>query len=411
MFIDIAKITVKAGDGGNGCVSFYRDALTQSGGPDGGDGGNGGNVIFRADSNLSTLMDFRYKRKYEAKRGQDGGKLHRHGANGEDVLVRVPVGTVVSINNLSVADLQENSQEFTIARGGNGGWGNAHFATPTRQAPNFYKPGLKGDEFEVILELKSMADVGLIGLPNAGKSTLLSVISNAKPKIGDYAFTTLSPNLGVVCVGSESFTAADIPGLIEGASEGLGLGADFLRHVERTRILAHVVDVSPFASMNPEVAFETINNELANFSDKLAEKEQILVLNKIDIASKDWNNWMPQNIKVFEISAATRQGVDELVKYLLQRVKATPKEEIEISPLPTKNDPWEIRIIREETAVYRVIGENIEALANRTDMEDPESLAYFQKVMRERNVEEMLEELGASEGDMVRIGAQEFEKG
>ena len=415
MFVDVAKITVKAGDGGDGHASFFRDAMTTTGGPDGGDGGVGGNVVLRADSNLSTLMDFRYKRKFEAKNGENGGRRNRSGANGEDIVVKVPVGTVISISdeqlaisNYSVADLSEHGSEFVIAKGGKGGWGNAHFATPTRQAPSFYKSGQKGEEWEITLELKSMADVGLIGMPSAGKSTLLSSISNAKPKIGDYPFTTLFPNLGVACVSGESFTAADIPGLIEGASEGAGLGHDFLRHIERTRILVHLVDISPFAAENPEDAYEKINLELASFSENLAKKEQILVLNKCDIADDDLDlGWIEG--KYFTISAATRQGVDELLHYLLERVKATPKEQIEIFDMPQPKDPREISIERDSDGAFRVIGVNIEDLANKTDVDDTEQLAYLQKVLRDKGVYSMLADNGMKSGDTVRIGYHEFE--
>ena len=289
MFVDVAKITIKAGKGGDGAVSFHREKFVAAGGPDGGDGGRGGNVVFVADDNLSTLMDFRYKRKYVAEAGQNGGAARCTGKNAPDLIIRVPRGTLVKEagTGLVMADIS-GSEPVVVAKGGRGGWGNTHFATPTRQIPKFAKPGLPGQEFEVRLELKLIADVGLIGFPNVGKSTLISVISAAKPKIANYHFTTLSPVLGVVRVGPEqSFVAADIPGLIEGASEGVGLGHDFLRHVERCRLLLHVVDVSGCEGRDPVEDFEKINAELENFSPELAARPQIVLGNKCDIATEE----------------------------------------------------------------------------------------------------------------------------
>ena len=319
MFIDTAKINIKAGNGGNGSVSFHREKYVAAGGPDGGDGGRGGNVVFVADSNLSTLMDFRYKRKYAAQNGEDGRAARCSGKNAPDLIIRVPRGTLVrdAQSGLVIADIS-GDEPVVVARGGRGGWGNVHFATPTRQIPKFAKPGGKGEELEVRLELKLIADVGLVGFPNVGKSTIISVISAAKPKIANYHFTTLSPVLGVVRVGPEaSFVAADIPGLIEGAADGVGLGHDFLRHVDRCRLLLHVVDVSGSEGRDPKDDFEKINTELANFSQELSARPQIVLGNKCDIASPEqiaeFRAFIEEKGLVFlPVSAATRQGLDKL---------------------------------------------------------------------------------------------------
>ncbi|MEG2192268.1 MAG: GTPase ObgE, partial [Oscillospiraceae bacterium] len=330
-FVDVAKISIKAGNGGNGIVAFHREKYVASGGPDGGDGGKGGDVIFKGERNLSTLVDFRFRRKYEAKNGEDGGGHNRSGRAAEDLIVKVPVGTVIkqAETGLVVADISEE-KEYIIAKGGKGGLGNQHFATPTRQIPNFAKPGFKGEELEATLELKLIADVGFIGFPNVGKSTLISVISSAKPKIANYHFTTLSPVLGVVRVDEEaSFVAADIPGIIEGASDGVGLGHDFLRHVERCRLLLHVVDVSGSEERDPIEDFKLINHELISFSEELSTRPQIAIANKADIASQEQIDRFKafcdeQGIAVFVISAATRQGLEGIPGYVYNRLQELP---------------------------------------------------------------------------------------
>ena len=331
MFIDVAKITIKAGKGGDGAVSFHREKFVAAGGPDGGDGGRGGNVVFVADDNLSTLMDFRYKRKYAAQPGENGGASRCTGKNAPDLVIKVPRGTLIkdTKTGLLMADIS-GDEPVVVAKGGRGGWGNSHFATPTRQIPKFAKPGLPGQEYEISLELKLIADVGLIGFPNVGKSTLISVISAAKPKIANYHFTTLSPVLGVVKVGPEqSFVAADIPGLIEGASEGIGLGHDFLRHVERCRLLLHVVDVSGCEGRDPVEDFEKINSELKNFSPELAGRPQIVLGNKCDIATPEqietFRSYIQEQGLVFlPISAATNQGLKNLPGMVWERLQELP---------------------------------------------------------------------------------------
>ena len=334
-FIDTATIWLHAGKGGDGAVTFHREKFVAAGGPDGGDGGRGGDIIFVADDNLSTLMDFRYKRKYTAPDGENGRAKRMSGADGDDLVIRVPRGTVLkeAETDLVVADLT-GSEPVVVARGGRGGWGNSHFATPTRQIPKFAKPGLPGEDMHLKLELKVIADVGLIGFPNVGKSTLISIISAARPKIANYHFTTLTPVLGVVRVGPEqSFVCADIPGLIEGAAEGVGLGHDFLRHVERCRLLLHVVDVSGCEGRDPKADFEQINHELAGFSAELADRPQIVLGNKCDIASPEQVEEFKQYVEAkgltfLPISAATRQGVDNLPALVYNRLKDLPPVKI-----------------------------------------------------------------------------------
>lgn len=324
-FVDEAEIYVKAGDGGNGCISFRREKFIPKGGPDGGDGGNGGNIIFRASKNLNTLLDFRYKKKYLAENGKPGEGKNKHGRSGQDLILPVPVGTVIRDvdKNTIIADLVRDGEEAFIAKGGKGGRGNAHFATPVRQTPRFAEKGLKGEERNIKLELKLLADVGLIGFPNAGKSTLLSVISAAKPKIADYPFTTLVPNLGVVKYGDfKSFVVADIPGLIEGAHRGEGLGHSFLKHIERTKVLLHLVDLSYLGHKKPLKGFEIINEELKLFNEAISEKPQIVVIGKMDLsdvrkrAKRYENYFLKRGFKVFKISSATREGIDDLLFYL-----------------------------------------------------------------------------------------------
>ncbi|NLM75020.1 MAG: GTPase ObgE [Clostridiaceae bacterium] len=422
MFIDYAEIYIKAGDGGDGAVSFRREKYIPNGGPDGGDGGDGGNVVFKVDTGLRTLMDFRYKRKYVAENGERGGKSNMTGRRGADLIIRVPQGTVVKDKETGriIADLHEVDQEEIIARGGKGGAGNQRFATPTRQAPNFAKRGSPGQERTVILELKLIADVGLIGFPNVGKSTLLSVVSKAKPKVADYHFTTLTPNLGVVSLGEgQSFVMADLPGLIEGAHEGTGLGHKFLRHVERTRLLIHVVDIAETEGRDAIEDFDVINKELELYNPELAKRPQIIAANKIDALQdpdrlKRFKAEMEKRgYKVFEISAATNKGVDELMYYTYEELKDLPpvvlfdpsEKLIEID-IPDDEPPF---TIRRENEVFVVEGPQIEKLLGSVNFDDRDSLGYFQRSVRKMGVIDALVEKGIKEGDTVRMGEIEFD--
>lgn len=422
MFIDKAKILIKAGNGGNGAIAFHREKYIASGGPDGGDGGKGGNVVFRADLGMSTLMDFRYKRKYVAENGGDGHSKLCRGKNGADIIIDVPQGTIVRDveTNKIIADISNPDKDVILARGGNGGWGNAHFATPTRQAPNFAKNGLPGDEREVYLELKLLADVGLVGFPNVGKSTLLSRTTKAQPKIANYHFTTLEPNLGVVDAGpSMSFVLADIPGIIEGASEGVGLGHDFLRHIERTRLLIHVVDVSSIEGRNPIEDFDIINSELSKYNADLEKRPQIIAANKTDIIQDEQvyeefkAEMQKRGYTVYEISAATGKGVDELMKHAYTQLQKLPP----IAVFETELDINEITIdksgagfeINIENGVYVLTGSWIQAVGGSVNFSDEESLQFFQRSLRRKGVIDALEEAGIQEGDIVRIGDLEFE--
>lgn len=414
MFIDIAEIYVKAGDGGNGAVSFHREKYIPAGGPDGGDGGNGGNVIFQADKHLRSLADFRYRRHYRAERGQGGSGKKCTGKKGEDLVIKVPCGTIIKDREtgLIIADLTEDGQTEVIAKGGIGGKGNVHFATPTRQAPNFAKNGTPGEEKWIILELKLLADVGLIGFPNVGKSTLLSKVSSARPKIANYHFTTLTPNLGVVSMGEgESFVMADIPGLIEGAHEGVGLGHDFLKHVERTRMLIHVIDVAALDGRNPKDDFHIINRELKEYNENLAKRPQVIAANKIDVADekmlKDFTGDMEKlGYKVFPISAATGYGVKELVNYVYEMVKTLPepevyKPEITETVYKAQEEDFTVEI---ENNVFVVDGPWIRDLLRGINFDDRESLQYFQRALKRKGVIQALESKGIKEGDTVRIG-------
>lgn len=419
MFVDVAKISIKAGKGGDGAVSFHREKFVAAGGPDGGDGGRGGNVIFQADDNLSTLMDFRYQRKYAAQPGENGGAARCTGKNAPDLVIRVPRGTVVreASTGLVIADISGDGP-VVVAKGGRGGWGNTHFASPTRQIPKFAKPGLPGEEFEVRLELKLIADVGLIGFPNVGKSTLISVLSAAKPKIANYHFTTLSPVLGVVRVGQEqSFVAADIPGLIEGASEGVGLGHDFLRHVERCRLLLHVVDVSGCEGREPAEDFEKINAELKNFSAELAGRPQIVLGNKCDIAA-------PEQIEAFRayveglgltflpVSAATNQGLKSLPGLVWERLQALPPVQVyEPEFVPAALDVGERRYTIERTGEHEftIDAPWLERILAGSDVDDYESLQYFQRQLADSGILAELVERGVQEEDTIKIGEYEFD--
>ncbi|HIX11987.1 MAG TPA: GTPase ObgE [Candidatus Anaerofilum faecale] len=420
MFIDVAKIKIKAGDGGNGAVSFHREKFVAAGGPDGGDGGRGGSVIFQADDNLSTLMDFRYKRKYVAQNGEPGRGARCTGKNAPDLIIRVPRGTLVkdAESGLVIADIS-GSEPVVVARGGKGGWGNTHFATPTRQIPRFAKPGLPGEELEVQLELKLIADVGLIGFPNVGKSTLISVISAAKPKIANYHFTTLSPVLGVVKVGPEaSFVAADIPGLIEGASEGVGLGHAFLRHVERCRLLLHLVDVSGSEGRDPIEDFEKINTELANFSPELAARPQIVLGNKCDVATpeqvENFKRYIEEKGLPFRaVSAATRQGLDGLVGEVYNLLQTLPPvtvyEPEYVRPQPAEEGGRAFTITRADDAAWEIDAPWLERILMGSDVDDYESLQYFQRQLADSGILDELISRGVQENDTIRIGDFEFD--
>ena len=419
-FIDTATISVRAGKGGDGVVTFHREKFVAAGGPDGGDGGRGGDVIFVADDNLSTLMDFRYKRKYAAQDGENGRAKRQTGADGDDLVIRVPRGTVLkeADSGLVVADLS-GSEPVTVAKGGRGGWGNSHFATPTRQIPKFAKPGLPGEEFQLKMELKVIADVGLIGFPNVGKSTLISMISAAKPKIANYHFTTLTPVLGVVRVGPEqSFVCADIPGLIEGAAEGVGLGHAFLRHVERCRLLLHVVDVSGCEGRDPKQDFEQINHELVGFSAELAERPQIVLGNKCDIATEeqiaDFKAYVEEKGYTFmPISAATRQGIDKLPAIVYARLKELPPVKVYEAEYkrPDKSAegqrPFTVTRLGEHD--FDVDAPWLERILAGTNVEDYESLQYFQTQLGDSGILDELVAQGVEEEDTIHIGEYEFD--
>ena len=419
-FIDTATIWVRAGKGGDGVVTFHREKFVAAGGPDGGDGGRGGDVVFVADDNLSTLMDFRYKRKYAAQDGENGRAKRQSGADGDDLVIRVPRGTVLkeADSGLVVADLS-GSEPVVIAKGGRGGWGNSHFATPTRQIPKFAKPGLPGEEFQLKMELKVIADVGLIGFPNVGKSTLISMISAAKPKIANYHFTTLTPVLGVVRVGPEqSFVCADIPGLIEGAAEGVGLGHAFLRHVERCRLLLHVVDVSGCEGRDPKQDFEQINHELVGFSAELAERPQIVLGNKCDIATEeqiaDFKAYVEEKGYTFmPISAATRQGIDNLPAIVYARLKELPPVKVYEAEYkrPDKSAegqrPFTVTRLGEHD--FDVDAPWLERILAGTNVEDYESLQYFQTQLGDSGILDELVAQGVEEEDTIHIGEYEFD--
>ncbi|MGN1097995.1 MAG: GTPase ObgE [Clostridia bacterium] len=419
MFVDIAEIHIKAGNGGNGLVSFRREKYVPAGGPDGGDGGKGGNIIFKADKNLTTLMDFRYRKSYQAQNGGDGKARNSSGRKGDDLTVLVPVGTIIRDKETGkiIKDMSVPDEEFIAAKGGNGGWGNVHFATAVRQAPKFAKNGIPGQERDVTLELKLIADVGLAGFPNVGKSTLISVVSDARPKIANYHFTTLEPNLGVVDAGDgKSFVLADIPGLIEGAHEGIGLGHEFLRHIERTRVIIHVVDVSGIEGRNPVEDFEKINNELALYSETLASRPQIVAANKTDIITdtallEEFKAYIKEKgLPFFEISAASRKGVRELIQYTasvldkLEPVVVYEPEYIEEEELAAED----FTISRDNEA-YVVEGPYIEKLLRGVNFEDDESLQYFQRALRRKGIIDALREAGCGEGDPVRMYDTEFD--
>ena len=416
MFVDQVKITAKAGNGGNGAVSFHREKFVQNGGPDGGDGGNGGDIVLLADENMHTLMDFRYRRKFTADNGGNGAAGLCRGKNGQELVIKVPVGTIVrsTHDGRLCADMHEAGQRHVLLKGGRGGWGNAHFATPTRQAPNFAKPGQKCEIIEFELELKSIADVGLVGYPNVGKSTILSVVTAAKPKIANYHFTTLTPNLGICRQYGLDFAMADIPGIVEGASEGVGLGIQFLRHVERTRLLVHVVDIAGSEGRDPVEDFEQICDELVAYGD-LAERPQIVAANKMDLPGAQENlerlrkHLHGTDIEVYPISAATRQGFDELMGAIVRILPTLPEITVfeeEPEAIAAPEAPF---TIDRDGAVYIVSGPAMEMLIDSVNFSDEQSLNYFHRTLRSRGVIDALRAAGAKEGDTVAIGDMEFD--
>ena len=418
MFADTAIITIKAGNGGNGLVSFHREKYVPDGGPDGGDGGRGGNIVFKADKTLTTLIDFAHKKSFSARNGEDGKARNSSGKKGEDLYIYVPVGTVIKDvkSGKIMKDLSENGEEFIAAYGGNGGWGNVHFASATRQTPKFAKDGIKGQEREVLLELKLIADVGLAGFPNVGKSTLLSAVSAARPKIANYHFTTLEPNLGVVSIGEgKSFVMADIPGLIEGAHQGIGLGHEFLRHIERTRLIIHVVDVSGIEGRNPIDDFEKINSELELYSKQLSSRPMVVAANKTDVITdekllEEFREYInKKGYKLFEISAAAHKGVRELINYVskeLDTLEPTPIYESDFTQEDFEEEPFSVRV---EDGVYVVEGPYIEKLLRHSNFEDAESMQYFQIALRRKGVIDALNKMGCGEGDPVRMYELEFD--
>lgn len=426
MFIDKAKVFIKSGDGGNGCVSFRREKYVPLGGPDGGDGGKGGSVIFKVDEGLTTLLDFKYKKKFIAPQGGKGEGSKCYGRDGEDLYINVPMGTIVRDfeTNKIIADLSHKDDIYVIARGGKGGKGNCKFCTPTRQAPSFAEPGMPGEERWITLELKLLADVGLVGFPNVGKSTFLSTVTAAKPKIANYHFTTLKPNLGVVkAEGINAFVMADIPGIIEGAAEGIGLGLEFLRHIERTRLLVHVVDISGIEGRDAFEDFVTINEELKKYSVKLWDRPQIVVANKVDML---YDEEIFEDFKkkvnelgfttVFKMSAATKLGVEEIIKEAGRMLTEIPIRELEISDEERfieeeKRFTYDVSIEdgEDDNSVYVVYGTFVERLLNSVNIHDADSLRYFHKVLNNKGVFEKLREMGIQDGDMVRLRDFEFE--
>jgi len=415
MFVDKAKIYVKAGDGGPGAVSFHREKYVARGGPDGGDGGRGGSVYFRVDKGKNTLIDFRYNRHFRAKNGEPGQGNRKTGKSGEDVYITVPLGTIVKDAKTGriLLDMCEEGDRL-LFRGGAGGKGNANFATPTRQAPRFATPGVKCPEVELILELKTIADVGLVGMPNVGKSTLLSVLTAARPKIANYHFTTLAPNLGVAKVDDTDFVLADIPGLIEGAAEGAGLGHDFLRHIERTRMIVHVLDIAGSEGRDPVEDYRAINRELAAYSETLASLPQIIAANKTDIPGSEGNierlkeALAGEDVEIYPISAATGQGLDPLLRAIVRKLLTLPPvQRFQEEELP-QEESEKFTVEKVEDA-FVVSGPLIDRLLDRTYADNPESMRYFQQFLIKAGVIDALREAGAREGDAVVMGDWEFD--
>lgn len=425
MFTDYVKIYAQAGKGGNGAISFRHEKYVAAGGPDGGDGGRGGDVYFKVDPDANTLIEFRFKKKFKAENGENGQGARKYGKSAEDLYIPVPIGTVIkdAETNQVLADLSTPGQEALILKGGRGGLGNSHFATATRQAPRFAQDGEPGEEKELVLELKLLADVGLIGFPNVGKSTFLSKVTSATPKIANYHFTTIEPNLGVVTSKyGDSFVIADIPGIIEGASDGVGLGIQFLRHIERTRLLLHFIDVSGTEGRDPVKDYQVINDELKDYSEKLSHRTQIIVANKSDIAQDDNNYKKLADIaekngqKIFKISAATGEGVEELMNYVSKTLKELPKEDLidvatpsegeKVYRLENKKEPFEIS---KEKGVWIVKGEEVDRIIRKVNITDYESLFFLHRKLNELGLDKALKKAGIHDGDTVKIGNYEME--
>ncbi len=421
MFIDQVKIYIKAGDGGNGCVSFHREKFVAEGGPDGGDGGKGGSIIFVIDEGTNTLLDYRYHRKFIAKNGENGKTGKCHGATAEDLILPVPAGTVIrdAASGAVIKDMS-NCGPFVCLQGGKGGWGNRHFATPTRQIPRFAKSGIKGKELEVILELKMLADVGFVGLPNVGKSSILSQISAARPKIANYHFTTLAPVLGVVKAGEDGFVAADIPGLIEGASEGLGLGHEFLRHVDRCRLLLHVVDISGSEGRDPIADIQLINEELSRYSSSLAERPQIIVANKRDLMTENadlsaFETFVKEELQapLIYVSAATGENIQKMIFMAAKQLRNLPPltiyETEYVEPQPELPADDHAITVRKENGVWIVEADWLYNLVGSVNFEDRESLGYFDRVLRSSGTFDKMRAMGVCDGDAVSIYDFEFD--
>ena len=422
MFIDQAKISVKGGNGGNGCVSFYRAKYITHGGPDGGDGGKGGDIIFEADPNMTTLVDFRYKKSFKAEAGDDGKGRNCSGKAAKDVLIKVPVGTIIkeATSGKIMVDMKASGQRVTLIKGGKGGKGNQHYATPSMQAPRYAQRGFSSKSYNLILELKLLADVGIIGFPNVGKSTLLSMVTNANPKIANYHFTTLSPNLGVVRTRDRDFVMADIPGLIEGASEGAGLGSQFLRHVERTKVYVHVVDAAALEDTDPVEGVKKINNELASYNEELISRPQIIAANKMDILPVAEENlarikaeYEPKGIKVIPISAATNSGLNELIDAVSDILDTYPEDVVfeatfeEYDDIQITEDP--ITVEKLEEGLFAAYGPSVEKMFGYTNLETERGFAFFQKYLKESGIDAKLKELGIQEGDTVNMYDLQFE--
>ena len=416
LFVDKVNIRCKAGDGGNGCVSFHREKFVQAGGPDGGDGGRGGDIVFVATERMHTLMDFRYTRNFVAENGADGSANRCKGKSGEPLVIEAPVGTIVrdKESGAVLLDLFQPDERRVLLRGGNGGFGNSRFATPTRRAPNFAKPGEKTQAVELTLELKSIADVGLVGFPNVGKSTTLSVVTAARPKIANYHFTTLTPNLGIVRQDGDSFVLADIPGLVEGAAEGVGLGHDFLRHVERTRLLIHVLDISGSEGRDPLEDFDAIMHELQQYGD-LINRPMLVAANKIDLPGSEENlkrleeKLEGTDIRIFPVSAATRKGFTELMRAAAAMLRELPPAQPFFEETPFEELAEESFTIRNENGVYVLSGPSMQHLVDSVNFGDEDSLNWFHRTLRRWGVIDQLREAGAGEGDTVRLGDMEFE--
>ena len=426
MFADRAKIYIRSGKGGDGHVSFRRELYVPNGGPDGGDGGRGGDVIFEVDEGLNTLYDYRHRRKFKAEDGEEGGKRRCHGKDGSDIILKVPEGTIIreAESGKVIADMSGENRRQTILKGGRGGAGNQHFATSTMQVPKYAQPGQPAQELEVLLELKVIADVGLVGFPNVGKSTLLSRVTNAQPKIANYHFTTLTPNLGVVDLeGGGGFVIADIPGLIEGASEGVGLGHEFLRHIERTRVLIHMVDAASTEGRDPIEDIYAINKELKAYNEEIAGRPQVIAANKVDVLGEDAEpierlkkEFEPQGIRVFPISAVAGQGLKELLYYVKELLDAAPQEAIVFEPeyfpgeeLVYVNLPYTVVKSEEEEGVYIVEGPRIEKMLGYTNLDSEKGFAFFQKFLKDTGILDELEKAGIQEGDTVRMYGLAFD--